>query len=97
MSEQKPDSPALTPESELVLRDWDMYARVATRATPYAHVYDCDGFQHATVTRSIHPSDLNELLAYGQRMRQRGHALGEEHIRASFRAFIGAMPAKPQT
>jgi hypothetical protein len=81
----------LSESCNAVLAAWDMYAKPSGNGIS-AEVYDCDGEYQTTVRRNIDPSDLLALLRYGRYMLGTGRKIGEEHVRASMRALIGAAP-----
>ena len=82
----------LSESCDAVLQQWDMYAKPKDDGIS-AEVYDCDGEYQTTVRRNIDPSDLLALVRYGRHMLGEGRKIGEEHVRASMRALIGAAPA----
>lgn len=84
----------LPPDREQVLKDWDLYSTATSNLPHLAHLYDCDGYLVATVTRTISAADLNAMMRYGQQMHSRGRRCGEEQVKATLRACIGAQAAK---
>lgn len=84
----------LPPDREQVLIDWELYSTPTSNLPHLAHLYDCDGYLVATVTRAISAADLNAMMRYGQQMHSRGRTCGEEHIKATLRACIGAQATK---
>jgi hypothetical protein len=83
---------SLSASCDAVLAQWNMYAKPHDNGIS-AEVYDGDGEYQTTVRRNIDPSDLLALLRYGRHMLGAGRKIGEEHVRASMRALIGAAPA----
>lgn len=82
----------LSEAHDLLLTRWDMYAKPKDDGIS-AEVFDCDGEYRFTVRRHIDPVDLLALLRYGNHMLGVGRKIGEEHIKSSLRALVGAAAA----
>lgn len=82
----------MSPSCAAVLGQWGMYA-VPLDHGASVQVFDEDGEYHFTVRGNIDQADLIALLRYGNHMLGVGRKVGEEHVRSSLRALIGAAAA----
>lgn len=85
-----PQTGVLCAECEAELKCWDMYSELHDEL---AWIRDEEGTFLFSVTGSIKPHDLRNLLRYGREQFRRGGEHGRSQLAASLRILIGAQSA----
>lgn len=80
----------LSEASDAVLDQWEMYGQPSFDGIN-CNVMNDDGVRLMTVSKTISPADLLEMLHYGERRYKGGLQRGKEELAASLRALIGAV------